>query len=315
MATKQTFFNKFDKKIKISFDEDSKLREKRDMLLSNLRDSLRELANKQGIIIPKYEWFNQGSYDLRTGIKPLYNEDNDIDIGIIFNFLRREHSPTEVKKWIFEALQSGNRTVEYKRPCVRVQYHKNYQKAYHVDIAIYTKEESNWSGTKYYLSKGFVNGKDEEKIWEVAEPFKLKETLKNQYRSKESNEQFRRIIRFLKRWKDENFTAKGNARPTGIALTACGFKWFKAYDEDLDTLQNLVNNIIRNFSWSNRININLPVAPRNNLFEKMTDKQMLAFKNKLIRLNENLREAQKTEILNTFVSPLIDAFGNDFPTL
>ena len=313
MAAKQSFFKKFDKKIKIGYDEDNKLKEKRDMLLSNLRDGLKQLAYERGIKIPRYEWFNQGSYGLGTGIKPLHSEDYDIDVGIIFNFSRQNYLPTEVKKWVYDALQSGNRTVEYKSPCVRVRYHKNYKKSYHVDIAIYTKEESN-SGLNYYLAKGFVTSKEEEKIWEVAEPFRLKETLKNQYRNRESDEQFRIIVRFLKRWKDEKFSAAGNAKPTGIALTACILKWFRFDNEDLIALQNLVNNVIQNFNWNNRISVNLPVAPRNNLFGEMTDKQMLAFKNKLIRLTENLQEAQKAEHINTFVLPLIDAFGSDFPT-
>ncbi len=68
------------------------------------------------------------------------------------------------------------------------------------------------------------------------------------------------------------------------------------------------------FDWNNRIKINLPVAPRNNLFEKMTDRQMLTFKNKLIRLKDNLHEAQKAKHENTFTAPLSDAFGEDFPT-
>lgn len=36
-----------------------------------------------------------------------------------------------------------------------------------------------------------------------------------------------RIIRYLKRWKDFQFSEKGNARPPGIALTMTAYQLFQ----------------------------------------------------------------------------------------
>ena len=55
-----------------------------------------------------------------TGIAPLLSEDYDIDVGLVFHIPKEDYSPVKVKQWVHDALRSRNRTVEYKRPCVRV---------------------------------------------------------------------------------------------------------------------------------------------------------------------------------------------------
>ena len=50
---------------------------------------------------------------------------------------------------MFFALNKGNRSVEIKYPCVRVNYMKNDEVDFHVDLAIYCKEDD-----EYYIAKG-----------------------------------------------------------------------------------------------------------------------------------------------------------------
>jgi len=324
MASKQIQFNKFNDKIRISYDEDSKLREKRDMLLTNIREGLRDYALKQGIKIPRFDTFNQGSYDLRTGIKPLVSEDHDIDVGLVFESKRTELDASQIAKIVYNSLLLPNRTVEIKRPCVRVQYHRNEEKYYHVDIAIYCLEKDYWNNETYYLSRSDVTGSKENRFWEIAEPKKLKDILRNKYTKDEEFEQFRRIIRFLKRWKDENFSSTGNNRPTGIALTACAHNWLepttvyiqdtgKTEYFDLFALQKLVDKIIGDFDRAGKINVNLPVKPNNNLFSKMTDIQMQNFKSRINVLKENITGACNAKDLEEYCKYMRNVFGNDFP--
>jgi len=64
----QSPFMKFHEAILLKrFDENAELREKRDRILKRLRDNLSVT----------FEPFNQGSYSMGTGIKPL---DGDYDI-------------------------------------------------------------------------------------------------------------------------------------------------------------------------------------------------------------------------------------------
>ena len=236
MANIQTYFNKFHEVIRRSYDDDSILREKRDLLLSDLREGLRRRFQAATIKIPRYEPFNQGSYAMGTGIAPVTGEDYDIDVGLIFHLPKENYSAVEVKRWVYEALRSGNRTVEIKRPCVRVQYHRAGEESYHVDLAVYSGGNSN-RDNQTYLAKGFLGSAPENQKWEISEPKGWIETFQQKFRNQEEDRnQFRRVIRFLKRWKDFNFGADGNGRPTGIAMTAYAFNWFQVDTSSASTL-------------------------------------------------------------------------------
>ena len=63
MKPLQTYFHQFNENIRISYDEDSTLREKRDILLKEIRAFL---SKKFPQNTPKFDTFNQGSYDLGT---------------------------------------------------------------------------------------------------------------------------------------------------------------------------------------------------------------------------------------------------------
>lgn len=322
MANIQTYFNKFDDTIRRSYDDGSTLRQKKDLLLSDLREGFQRNFQK----IPRFDYFNQGSYAMGTGIAPLPGEDYDIDVGLIFHISKEDYLSVEVKQWVHDALQSGNRAVEYKRPCVRVQYHRAGEGLYHVDLAVYSGSNSNWDN-QIYLAKGFLGSAPENQKWELSEPKRLIETFQQKFQHHERDRnQFRRVIRLLKRWKDFNFRPNGNGRPTGIAITACAMNWFQVgthynpsdrkndYD-DLTALKDLAQAIIYKFnSGSGRISVNLPVPPYNDLFEKMGDRQMENFKNRLEVLRDALTQVERTVDPLTACRLLRDVFGDDFPT-
>ncbi len=321
MANVQTYFNKFHDTIRRSYNDNSILRDKRDLLLRDLQEGLRRYALASGIKIPRYEHFNQGSYAMDTGIEPLSGEDYDIDVGLTFHISASTYSPVEVKQWVYEALNSGNRTVEYKRPCVRVQYHRKGEEIYHVDFAVYSGKAYNWDN-QTYLAKGFLGSAPENQVWEISEPHGLLEAFQQKFPNEGDRNQFRRVIRFLKRWKDVNFTAEGNARPTGIALTACAMNWFQRglvyraavgtnYD-DLTALRNLAESILSQFDFGNRISVRLPVPPHNDLFEKLSNKQMANLESKLAVLVTSLTRAQEESSYVSACRILHRLFGDDF---
>lgn len=173
MANLQPQFNKFYETIKIDFDDSQPLRDKRDIIVRELRDGLKRIFSTNA---PTFNSFNQGSYDLATGVEPLAGDDYDIDVGIIFNFPKSSYKPVQVKEWVHLALNTGVRTVEIKRPCVRVQYHYNGAKWFHVDLAIYSLDKDYWGNETYHIAKGLSNSSEDKKIWELSEPFRLNNT-------------------------------------------------------------------------------------------------------------------------------------------
>ncbi|RCJ20244.1 hypothetical protein A6S26_05845 [Nostoc sp. ATCC 43529] len=329
MVNLQTKFNDFHQAIKIDFDDNAPLREKRKLIVDDLRGGLNKLFLNQGYRPPTFEHFNQGSYDLATGVEPIIGDDYDIDVGIIFNFSKDDYRPVKVKEWVYYALRTGTRTVEIKRPCVRVQYHQNGAKWFHVDLAIYSRDKDYLGNEINHIAKGFISSSEDKKFWELSEPFKLKELLKSKITDNLDREQFRRIIRYLKRWKDYNFFSTGAERPTGIALTACCYNFFTPQKDyiyntstytyspqynDMQALYNVVNGIISMFSWNNTITVNLPVKPYNNLFAKMSNNQMGSMKTKLITLRDTLLSASNEYYLSNACTKLQKVFGTDFPT-
>lgn len=123
MITLQTYFLQFHDNIKLGNYEDEEngiLRDKRAILLN-------ELSKLTGKEIPEtqitiyYDRFDQGSYAMRTGIKPL-DGDYDIDEGIKFYLTRQEIDPYELKKIVYNILNTKNRTVIIRGPCLTVKY-------------------------------------------------------------------------------------------------------------------------------------------------------------------------------------------------
>jgi hypothetical protein len=322
MADLQKYFKEFHDEIKLGYGDNSILIEKRDTVRRDLRIGLRKMF---GAKYPKFTCFNQGSYALGTGVYPL-DSDYDIDIGIVFQISRKEFSPTQVKGWVHDALNTKNRTVYYKRPCLSVQYHQSSEAAYHIDLAVYTKEVNTFFDRKtYYIAKGYEGSEDKYKLWELAEPFELLDRIKKKFADAEDRAQFRRVIRYLKRWNDLNFYSDGHAKPRGIAITALAYKLFrpnKSYDwqlgkyryNDLKALRGFVSSIIRSFDWFDNIAVKLPVKPYNNLFDKMTNKQMKDFKARLSSLKNTLDVAVNEKDIEEACYALWQEFGDDFPT-
>jgi len=319
----QLEFSKFHDNIKLIDTEDNTfLREKRDLLVSELRNYFDKKAEEEDSAKITFVVENQGSYAMGTGVKPLETDDYDIDVMLLFNFSKDDHSPVKVKDWVYEALNKSNRTVEYKKPCVRVQYHVAGEEHFHVDFALYANNNAN---NKTYLSKGKPTSATANKIWEESNPKGLKTKINTRFSDIDDQKQMKRIIRYLKRWKDLKFKSEGNSRPTGIAFTALAYDYFSpeitrisfnssVEPNDLIALRKLVGNIIDQFSWlDGRITTYLPVEPGNDLFEKLSDGQCKTLKEKLENLKSVLENAEAEPDPHEASKMLNKELGDDFP--
>lgn len=319
MADCKTQFNKFHENIKLK-EENEILKDKRDIIIKKLNEKLPDQTEY------KFTVFNQGSYAMHTGIKPL-DDDYDIDVGLYFEMSKDDVKPVEAKNWILNALEGHTNDVSMKNPCVTV----TYAAGYHVDVTVYA---ANNSDEKVYLAKGKLSSKEENKFWDESNPKDLIKTIKENLNDESDRKQFRRVVRYLKRWKDNKFTSV-NGKPTGIALTSCVYHWLEIQKEsdlfsgktiykDLDAMIQIVSTMISKFvdevklidgeyKFMPRLRVNLPVAPEPELFEKMTSKQMETFKEKLEDLLKSLVEAKETVDPTEAAEILQKQFGIDFP--
>lgn len=336
MANIQQQFNKFHDKIKLT-EENEELRDKREIILQLLRNRLSELFKARNEKVPVFEEFNQGSYAMNTGTVPI-NCDYDIDVGLRFKLPKDAYpDPVKIKQWICDALNGHTkREVEIKEPCVRIIFSLDNEPEFHVDLAIYSSSDVN-QDNKTYLARGKSDSEPKERIWEESEPQQLLDIVNNNFSGKDKEqqrEQFHRVIRYMKRWKDLNFSPDGHSSPIGIGITLAALKYFipnvtvnsftnVAQADDLSALIQWVGNMINDFQQTQiangetqeRLYIEFPVAPYNEVFSKMTDAQMIVFKEKLQYLKSELELAQSEPDPHEACKRLSveDVFGKDFP--
>lgn len=314
----QPYFDQFHEEVKL-IDENVDLRTSRDAIKTNLSNKLKELLTEKQIKLPVF--FDQGSYAMGTGVKPLSGKTTfDIDEGLIFEISVIDYDdPVEIKKWVADALSEHTKVgTEIKEPCVRVVYSEQDEEKYHVDLAIYTRVYSNMP-TPLLLARGKEFSQKESKYWDVSDPIVLKNLINEKF-ADETRLQFRRVVRYLKRWKDVQFNSAKNGKPTGISLTTAAYYYFEpsfsvdGNPDDLQALSNVVGSLSKqSFNMHGRLEIVLPVQPHNDLLAKMSDKQNEKFQEKLKNLYNDLLIATFKKDINEALSLLAKHFGDDFP--
>ncbi len=312
MATLQKEFEDFHNEIKLgTYEENQALRDKRDLLINELTEKLKDEKVPGTDKKLTFTKFDQGSYAMNTGIKPK-DGDYDIDVGIIFDITNDEYDSNKLKKLVFKKLNGQhNRTVIFNTPCITVKYSDGY----HVDIAIYSDNDGD-----YHIAWGRKDA--EKKQWYKSEPKELKQWVADVSADCKHAEQFRRCVRYLKNWKAKKFSNDGNAAPVSIGLTIQARNAFSyRCDNDLDALINIVSTMKSGFSSSfdlesvsfkKSIEVELPVKPFKNVYYKMTLNQTDQFYEKLDALLEVLEEA-KGEDSDHKASKLLRKVFDGFP--
>lgn len=326
MANIQSHFETFHKRIRLSWEENHTLREKREIVCGRLRDRLPGVFEAAGEECPDFEFRDQGSYKMGTGTLPL-NSDYDIDLGMFFDIDPEEYHPVELKRRVYRALEGHTKVVRIRRPCVTVQYQHAGEPAYHVDIAIYSDGTHSRDGMpRLALGKG-RSGEDF-CGWKVSDPLGLQDGILCGYQGADLT-QFRRTVRYLKRWKDLRFPSRGNGAPRGIALTVACHQHFTpatfrdGTPDDLASLIEVVTGLLdsftlRDLSWlfgwpSHDVKIELPVEPYSDLCERMSPLHKKRFYEELENLMEVLDAVRRGRSEEKACRRARTVFGDAFP--
>lgn len=314
MAKLQKEFKQFHNNIKLgTYDENKTLRDKRDLLIDELTDALKDEKIPDTDKKLTFTKFDQGSYAMNTGIKP-QNSDYDIDVGIIFDITNDEYDSNKLKKLVFDKLnKQHNRTVKFNRPCITVEYSDGY----HVDLAIYSKNNDD-----LHIAWGKEHSKTN-RCWYKSEPKELTQWVGDVSSIAERAEQFRRCVRGLKKWKEKHFSNNGNAAPPSIGVTIQARNAFiYTVDSDLEALITIVRAIKNSFSptWDAEtgsfkytVEVKLPVQPYKDVYYKMTLKQLDSYYNKADALLESLEVVLAENSDHETSKILRKVFGDDFP--
>jgi hypothetical protein len=285
MADLQKQFIDFHADIRLgTYTNNPILSDKRNLIIRTLRTGLAKQTEDDGLPTLTFTHFDQGSYAMHTGTKPLHKgDDYDIDVGFEFDLSADDCSiyrdnAVLLKKRVRNAISNESRTVGIKEPCVTVQYHKDGKPDYHVDMAIYRTDLSD-----HRLARGKEFSSVENISWDKQDPKNLKDQINNKQLSGKWRDQYRRVIKNLKRWNDSNLST---CNVPNIALTLACYNWFQyssdfdGDDNDLMALRTTVKSMQSNV-LNSRLKIMLPVHPFNDILADLNDVQMDTFLERL----------------------------------
>jgi len=306
MADLQTYFVQFHENIRTDYDLSSTLREKRDIILRRVRKYLSDNE------LPGFDEMLQGSFAVKTGVKPVGKLEYDIDIALRFPFTEDEYAATEVRKWVLASVKDHTESVEDKGPCTRV----TYADGYHVDLVTYATWEDDSKILQYRLAH-------KTKGWRPSEPTQLIEYIlkamarfENTNDSRTNTNQFRRVVRYLRRWMDEAIPYELDSKPTGLGfvLLAANYlqkklDWTGKPDDRL-CLYDMATSVSSIFG---RIVVKKPTQEYEDVFAKLSDDDMKDFKDRIGTLSSDLALAYREPDPVVACKLLRKHFGDDFP--
>lgn len=312
----QARFNKFHDKIKLS-REDSEYksaREKDDSILKDVKAALKDNG------YPVVENFLQGSLSTATAVKNP-GEDFDIDRAIVIEHKDSPNDPVKVKRIVLDELvKRGFKNAKIKKPCVTADYSSQNL---HIDIPIYREQYGS-----YELAVGKKNSSEENKEWSASDPKGLRDWINDSSpfigSSSKKLEQYKRIVRYLKRWRDHKFSSEVASKVYSIGLTVMAKHEFSpSLDDnekpnDLVALRNTVESMLSTsyFTYQGndqyKVRVDLPKSPWRDIFDESSVNTGTQFYNKLSFLKNKLNSAINESDLKKQCEILNGILGDDF---
>jgi hypothetical protein len=306
MAKIQTQFEKFHGIIRADYEMSQTLQEKRDIILNRIYKHLKDNGR------PSFDVLLQGSYKMKTGVIPIANLEYDIDVGLRFAFSENDYSAKTVRQWIFEAVDGHTEKVEEKGPCIRV----TYADGYHVDLVMY----ACWTDVQLREQCRLAHKTRE---WVPADPAKLLEYVREARKPFEGTEdsafktdQFRRIVRYLRRANDVRIPRESDAKPTGLALVLLcrdTLQPCRDWAGDTDDRTALEQLAARAAASPGRIVAQKPTPEYEDMFARLSDDEMAKLKSWFAAIASALQEADNTKDPVEACKKLRAIFGDDFP--
>jgi hypothetical protein len=238
MANNHEQFIEFNSNVKLDDNKKNELKKNRDALRKKITKYFDD--KKSNEVKPKFS--AQGSFMMHTIVNPIPTEETeddgnvkklypyDLDDGVYFidNIDNRKAQST-YHNWIYDAVKDHtSKGAIKKNTCVRVLYADGHD----IDLPIYFKE---------------IKTGDEESIPQLAHKSEgyIDSDPREFYKwfNSESNDQLKRIVRYLKAWRDKQNKAYSTKLPSGLVLTILATNDYLENDRDdiafRDTLKKI----------------------------------------------------------------------------
>ena len=242
--------------------------------------------------------FLQGSYANGTAVKPLPGGEYDVDIVAI----TADSSTTAdvALDEIWDALEQHgtykDRLIS-KKPCIRVEYADDHIGGIHVDI-VPVRKSAEWDAPLDAPRRG--DG------WHSTAPSEYTQWCANQ------GDLFRRSIRMLKRWRDEQQEVKSAIK--SIVLQVLASRHIAKIADDATRMAYVFGSLHEELKdLSEPPELLNPVLPSENLAARWTKTAFLDFKREVKEAAELAKTATDTDDLVEASEAWRTIFGDAFP--
>ena len=313
----QTHFTKFHDKIKLGRKDPAykKARDRDDSIKREVKREFKEAG------YPITKDFIQGSLKTDTGIVPI-SGDYDIDRALVIDGDTAPENPVTPKKTALDVLENrGFKNAKIKKPCVTADYASDNV---HIDLIIYKKSED-----QHYLAVGKKNSDENNREWAIADPLGLMEWITDfsdydDDEAKAVRAQFRRLARYVKRWRDVQFNETVRSKVFSIGLTVMVKQSLESSfstegaSQDLEALRATVEAILaagyfdEEAEGKYRVRVDLPVEPYRDIFHGSALDTGTQLYNKLKNLAKQLKKAEELSDEREQCEILNKLFGDDF---
>ena len=312
----QSHFDKFHGKIKFGRQDDAyrKARDRDDSITADVKEAYKDAE------YPIVADFIQGSLATHTAIVPIKG-DYDVDRALVIDDSTAPDNPVEPKETTLDVLEKrGFKNAKIKKPCVTADY---ASEKVHIDFPIYKQSQQS-----YYLAVGKKNSDEKHREWSAADPRGLIDWINDRSNydgeADKVHDQFRRLVRYLKRWRDFQFSENVARKVYSIGLTVMAKERFHAefdtegFRHDLTALRQTVASILNggyfHLEGSNqhRISVYLPKKPWRDIFDGSSLETGTQLYNKLTTLEEKLSDVEELDDEREQCKILNKLFGEDF---
>jgi len=319
----QKQYVKFHNTIKLSRESEAyrDAREKDDSIYKKIKDAFKD----EGYEIIRSKIL--GSMGVHTGIEPL-DEDHDIDRGVFITKESSPDNPVDIKKVVKKVLTDhGFKESKIKKPCVTADYKS---KPIHIDYVVF-REDFN---RDVELAVGKEHSNEDNRKWDSSDPEGLSDwlTWKDEQKTSAQREQYYRLVRYLKRWRDHKYSSNKSDRKKvysiGLAIMLRESMKFSidtsGVADDNQALIDTITNILDGNYFSLQvipllsgiykydICVNLPKSPYRDVFNDHGEKIGTTLRNRLNSLLSALKEIRDEDDLNKQCEKLRSEFGDDF---
>lgn len=293
------------------FNENIRLTDARKDSLLASRKSLRKkikdwfLENKPNELQPKFH--GQGSKEMNTICNPIPEKDKDganilkfdLDDGVYFIEKDEEDNRRSIDTWhdwIYEAVKDHTDILPQKKnTCIRVLFADGH----HIDLPI------------YYKNDDVIELAHKGKGWIESDPKEFYEWFNKQCNS---TQQLRRIVRFLKAWKNNRELKNTNLKlASGFALSILAVNNYIADDNDDRAFRETVRCIKNTLDY--KFECIRPTTPEGeDVFKDFSDTRKTNILNSLDSLIKDCDKARDEDNFKTASEYLRNnQFGARFP--